>query len=324
MKLTKDEFIGFIKARIQGVIKKVGLDRDKWLSIIKSGIPLNSDLLIEKNLPVIINLIFSFFDSEQGINDKVDLIKSILSLIKDIPVITEQGTGLNSADFDQLLQDWVNGKPMSNLLHYNQAEDIISDFFTFLLPWIFNGIAKKLRNIELDSFAELLEEISMLIETGLPNLKSIKIYQSGIRSRTVSIELSSYFENELWEKSVQDYKLEILERCQELKELVSDHCSEWIDMLNLIANTKIKVIRGITNFTYNIDTEITNVLIAKMIKGEQHLVSPDLSLANKIDSPDIDFSEINELQGVFFKYQPKEGVWEMMIDNPHIRLNNES
>jgi hypothetical protein len=313
LNITHEEFTGFLTARIKGIIKKVGTDRDKWISIVKSGIPLNSDLLIEKKLKDVILLI----------QNKVALISTIIKLVKDIPIVIEEGNSSLSNDLDVVLYKWINAKPISELLIFNEAESIISDFFTFLFPWIFNGIAKKLRNMDHDNFAELIEEMSILLETGLPNLKSVKIYQAGIRSRISAFEISSYFEDELWDKGIQEYKMEILERHVEIKASVSNYCSDWIDMLQHSMNSKTKLIRRITNFTYDIDPQLTKTLVARRINGIQHLISPDLSVVNDISDTDIDFSEANDLQGVYFEYQEDEKVWRMTVDNPHIKIENE-
>lgn len=319
--LTTEEIISFMEARVKGIVKKVGNDRNKWLSIIKSGIPLNSDLFIESRLTDLISLVQTYLDLEDGsVPNKIDLIRKFIPLIEDIPVLTEKVTSLNSVNFDKLLDGWINASPISNLLSFNNAEKIISDYFSFVLPWVFNGIAKKMRNLELDSHAEIVEEISMLIEIGLPSLKAIKIYQAGIRSRVSALELSSLFEDEFWDKSIQDYKTDILENQEAYKLLVSEYCGEWIDMLLQATNAKTKTIKCVPNFTYDVDTN--DILIAKEINGEQHLVSPDLSSVYNINDTTIDFSFVNKLQGIYFKFDKVSEVWKMIVDNPHIMVSS--
>src|SRR5690606_25285421 len=121
-----------------------------------------------------------------------------------------------------------NAEPISSLMQFELSEKIISDIFSYKLPWVLNGIAKKIRNLDLEDEAELIEEIALFVETGLPHLKAIKIYQAGIRSRTYANEISGLFEDVVWEKSIKEYRSEILSDKEFFKENVSEKCKEWI------------------------------------------------------------------------------------------------
>ncbi len=199
------------------------------------------------------------------------------------------------------------------------AENIITEIFSYKLPWILNGISKKLRNVELDNHAELIEEISLLIEIGLPDLKTVKIYQAGIRSRIYAKECASLFPNEQWDKSIRDYKSDLVINKESYKKKVSSKCGEWIDLLFNMTNSKAILIDRIPNFNFGKVHEKTSILLAKEINSVQHLISPDFSVIHDVSNSDIDFSSINKIQGVFFKYDPDDKVWKMEIENPYVK-----
>ncbi len=318
-KVTKENLVTFVRARINGIVKKVGSENAKWKSIIKSGIPLNSDLFIEERIPSIIELITLLNDNT--LKSKIEISKGLIKIINNIPVLEENSEELESTDIDTIMTKWVIGESFSSFINLSFAEDIVANLFSYKLPWIFNGIAKKLRNIFLEEEALLIEEISMLIEIGLPDLKSIKIYQAGIRSRVHAKEISALFEDDIWEKTIKDYKEELLKNKDYYELIVSERCYEWISLLHFMSNSRTIIIDAIPNFQFADVYKKTDILVAKEINNKQYLASPDLSFIQEITESDIDFSSVNSIPGIFFKYDVQDAGWKMIIENPYISIN---
>jgi replicative superfamily II helicase len=320
--LTQENFISFIKARTRGIIKKVGNDSNKWKSIINSGIPLNSNLFLESKLPELIDVVFSFSVTERTIDDKIEITGNLIKIISKIPILEENENELNSMDLSKIISNWLNAESFSSMLSFDSAEDIISNVFSYKLPWILNGISKKFRNIKMEDEAEIIEEISLLIEVGLPDLKAVKIYQAGIRSRVHAKEFSTLFEYDLWEKSIKYYKDDIVLHKDYYKNLVSQKCGEWMDLLfHLHHSRSIITIDEVSPFTFGKVHEKTTTLIAKEINGKQYLVSPDFSFIKELSGVDIDFSQINKIPGVTFNYDPTDESWKMISENPYVKIN---
>lgn len=139
--ITGTQFLDIIKNRVEGIVSKVGTDKRKWLSLIKSGIPLNSDLMIEDKLVSIIDTIRIFSSLDNDINNKIDLLKTLETILIDIPVLEEDNIESNAIDKIRTL--WLSGAQISSILPYENALDLITKIYTFKLPWVFNGIAKK-------------------------------------------------------------------------------------------------------------------------------------------------------------------------------------
>jgi len=315
---TKENLIAFIKARVKGVIIKVGNENNKWKAIIKSGIPLKSDLFLESKMHGIVDLMTSYHEIEKTIELKIELANTIIKLIDKIPVLEENIEEIASEDFDTILSNWIKAESFSSLMDLYLAEEIISNVFSYKLPWILNGISKKLRNIGLESDAELIEEISILIEVGLPDLRTVKIYQAGIRSRVYSKEVASLFEDELWNKSIKDYKADIVKHREYYKKHVSGKCGEWIDLLFHMSNSNSLTIELIPPFQFGNTHEKTFTLYAKEINGLQYLVSPDLSYIQEVTGSEVDFSSVNNIPGIIFNYDIDDKFWKMVIENPYV------
>ena len=266
--LSQESLIKFFQARVKGIIKKVGDDKTKWKAIINSGIPLNSDLFLESKMGEIIIAALSFGVSEKSTEDKILLVNSVTKIIQQMPVLVEDGNHIANKHLNDITTKWIKAEPISSLNIFEGAEEIISDLFIFKLPWIFNGISKKLRLMEMDDEAEIFEDLSMLIEIGLPTLKALKIYQAGIRSRVSAYELSLQFDDELWNKSIKDYKNDIILHKDYYKTLVSSICQEWIELLYLMTRKKIQSIENIPFFELGNVHEKTEVLDCERDKGK--------------------------------------------------------
>src|SRR5690606_4050517 len=179
---------------------------------------------------------------------------------------------------------------------------IVTKYYSYSLPWVLNGISKKLKNKELNVESETIEELSILVELGLPNLVSVKIYQSGIRSRSSANEISELYDYELWDKSIKFYKNDLIENIEIYKELVSDGASKWLVLLSKFSKREISVLEPIPDFTFPNRHKKTTRLLAEKINGVQYLTSPDYKFIEDISTSEIDFSSVNNVNGVFFDY----------------------
>ena len=316
--ITGEEVIQFLKARTKGIITKVGDDRKKWKSIIKSGIPLNSDLQIEDKLDVLINIIQEYLSNEITIDTKINLLKNIENEINEINVLSEEF--IESVNQDEIREKWLKATPLSEIAPLDQATSIVTKYYSYSLPWVLNGISKKLKNKELIEEAEIIEELSILVELGLPNLVSVKIYQSGIRSRSSANEISGLYENELWDKSIKFYKNDLINNIEEYKGLISDEASKWLVLLSKFSKREIVILKPIPNFKFGEIYNYTTRLIAKEINGIQYLTSPDFKVFEDINKSDIDFSSVNNVIGVFFDYDKNDEVWKMINLNPYLKF----
>ncbi|MEM7298704.1 MAG: DEAD/DEAH box helicase, partial [Bacteroidota bacterium] len=219
--LSDDEMVSFVKARIHGIIASVGTDRSKWNVHVTSGIPLQSDLILEAHLGDIISEIEAYFEeTDKLLADKIKLLMSLEAMINQVPVLKMDY--LESEHLETIRELWISGSSMTEIKNLPDSIAIVQEHNSFKLPWVLNGIAKKLSVLELEKECELLQEIALLSETGLPNLVAVKIYQAGIRSRTASTELSAFFDQEAWDNGIKFYKHIIRQNALELKEEVSN------------------------------------------------------------------------------------------------------
>ena len=317
--ITGEEVIKFVKARITGITKKVGEEKENWENVVSSGIPINSDLQIEEKIDEVIGFVQNYISGDQTLKERISLLSNIENTINSINVLKEGS--VESADSEDIRSKWLSGVSMSDIAQHDNAIGIVTNHYSFNLPWILNGISKKTKVRNLTDEADVIEELAILVELGLPNIKSVKVYQAGIRSRSSALEIADLYEDELWEKSIKTYKQDLINHAEFYKEQVSENAAAWIDLLVKFSKRDIVKINRVPNFKYGKVYERTKRLIARLINDEQFLMSADFSVVNKLgEGSDVDFSEVNDLNGIYFDYDENDNLWKMICVNPYVKF----
>jgi hypothetical protein len=320
--ITKKEFIKIIKHRVKGIVKSVGDDKANWQKHIGSGIPLQSDLKIEEQLDEIIGLVSVFIESDDySINNKIILLTKIETLINHVPVLHEAYLANEDLELNRTL--WLRGDSMTEINQIEGSQRIIKEHFSFKLPWILNGIARKLDDKGHEVSSEILQELSILVETGLPNITAVKIYQAGIRSRSASIEIAELFTDDSWQLSINFYKNKIFRNAEKIKSMVSENTIKWIELFHTYNLKHTRTINNIEPFAIKKLNDWDGQLIPKNINGEGYLVSTDLTVIFPIKIiKDRGFSEVLNIDGISFYKHPENKVWMLDNKNPNIEIQN--
>ncbi|MFT0714025.1 DEAD/DEAH box helicase [Flagellimonas lutimaris] len=319
--IKEEQVITFIKARIGGILKAVGQNSKDWDAHIRSGIPLQSDLILEKHLNEIIEVIDEFFLEEDfSIEAKTGLLSFIESIVNQTPVLEEEY--LQNERLNEIRELWLSGNSMTEIKGIQNASIVVNQHYTFKLPWVLNGIAKKLQALELENHSQLLQELSILSETGLPNLVAVKVYQAGIRSRQAAIGVASVYDEDSWDKGVSYYKYDIIKNADFYKLLLSEDIAKWIDLFLQYNERDHILINEIPPFYSKQLVDLTNVILfPTTINKEHHLVSSDLTLIMPAKSiKGLYLAEVVDKDGVYFT-KTEDGYWQLNVANPNIEIN---
>ncbi len=164
---------------------------------------------------------------------------------------------------DIIRSKWLNGISISEITQYENSAEIINQHYAFNLPWILNAISKKLRYENLTDEASVVEELSLLVELGLPTLRAVKIYRAGIRSRSAATEIDDVLVNNFGDSTAAEFKRNIIRNADSYKAEVSENTASWIDLLSKFAITKTTKVDIVENFRLKDANKSTNRLIAK-------------------------------------------------------------
>ncbi len=315
--IQQENILQFLEARTKGIIKHIGDNRLKWDSTIISGIPVSSSLQLDDILKEITSTILTYMDGELSIENRIILLSNIENLIKEVNIY--KAKFVPSTDMDIIRSKWLNGVSISEITQYENSVKIINEHYAFNLPWILNAISKKLRYENLPEEASVVEELSILVELGLPTSRAVKIYRAGIRSRSAATEVDSVLVDYFGDSSAADYKRNIIRNAASYKEEVSENTASWIDLLTKFAVAKTTKIDIVDDFRLAGVSEKTKRLIAKKVNGQQYLLSPDLQYIQSVNH-DI-FNGINSLDGIYFDYNESKNTWEITNKNPYIKID---
>jgi superfamily II DNA or RNA helicase len=308
--VSQEEVIEFLKSRNKAVIKMAG-DSTNWESIVKSGVPLSSSIVLDEYIEQIKEIITLYQDSDKGVINLIELSKNIENLIQQMPTVSFKHD-FDDEEINKVRDKWFNAAPLSEITESENGQKICVSYFSMTLPWAINAIVRKLYDLNLDEEAELLEELALYCEIGVPNMDAIKIYLAGIKSRVAALDLSSVLNDKL--KGINKSKL--LDLLNEYKLDIEFFCSEttlkWVELFNIGLSKEVnEPITEIVDFKVNENTN-SELLNVRGFNNKLYLCSPDFKDKIEIESSEeLPFEKVLNDPRVYFCKD--NSVWKMVI-----------
>ena len=322
--ITQEEVIQFLKARNKAVIRIAG-NSNNWESIVKSGIPLSSSVLIEEYIEEIKEIVQTYNQSEKNIADTIETIKRVESLIQQMPS-TSFKHNFEETDVNSVREKWLSGVSLAEIKQIKNGQKICVEYFSMTIPWAINAIVRKLYDLCLDNEAKVLEDIALFSEIGLPSIFAVKIYLSGIRSRVASLDLSKIINTDLVDVSKRKLFNLIISNQEKIRESCLPITSEWITIFEKEQHYSNRTdVPKISNFTFGeiSKTIESNVLNVRKNGNNLFLCSPDFKTKINVSSTDsLPFSNVGNNMGVYFMYDDFNKNWFMKVRNPNLIIEN--
>ena len=320
--VSPDNVISFVKSRVTGILKRID-GRDNWEHLIQSGLPLQKSIELDLIFVDIVNLVIDYRLSGKTIEDKVLLLKNIETLISNQPNFNDKYIGLER--IDEIREKWLKGTPLCEINPSNKDEiAAIQNYYSYELPWFLNGMASMVRaDEEYDEYmANVLSELALLVETGLPNKRAVKIYRSGVRSRACATEFSEHmsgiFFGEYYPSS--SVKSEIIQLSPSWNNL-SERGKAWVEILKAERNIKqANKISPISSFSIKGDKHGLTMFKVRIIDGKTYFISLDLDKVVAMKTSKRDFSQVEHLKGIYFKHNSESDEYDMLVLNPYINV----
>lgn len=320
--VSPDNVISFVKSRVTGILKRID-GRDNWEHLIQSGLPLQKSIELDLIFVDIVNLVIDYRLSDKTIEDKVLLLKNIETLISNQPNFNDKYIGLER--IDEIREKWLKGTPLCEIISSNKDEiAAIQNYYSYELPWFLNGMASMIRADEEydEDMANVLSELALLVETGLPNKRAVKIYRSGIRSRACATEFSEHmsgiFFGEYYPSSL--VKSEIIQLSPSWNNL-SELGKAWVEILKAERNIKqANKISPISSFSIKGDKHGLTMFKVRIIDGKTYFISLDLDKVVAMKPSKRDFSQVEHLKGIYFKHNSESDEYDMLVLNPYINV----
>lgn len=309
--VSQDEVIEFLESRNKAVIKMAG-DSTNWESIVKSGIPLSSSTVLDNYIEQIKKIIILYNDSDKSVSNLIEFSKSIEILIQQMPTVSFKHD-FDDGEINKVREKWFSAAPLSEIADVENGQEICVSYFSMILPWAINAIVRKLYDLDLDEEAELMEELALYSEIGVPNMDATKIYLAGIKSRVAALDLSSVLNDKL--KGINKSKLlGLLNKYSlDIELFCSETTQKWVELFNVeLSKQKNVPISRIENFTLTNTPTKSDFLNVRSFNAKHYLCSPDFEEKTEIkSSKEFPFEKISNNSRVYFKRD--EEVWKMKV-----------
>ena len=318
--VSPDDVTSFLKSRVKGILKR--LDKEcEWSQLVQSGLPLQNSIELDGFLTDIVELVFEYRTSGESLSDKIELLKRIETKLSELPSFRR--CAIDAERLDAIRRQWLSGTPLCEIdLSGKDEMTLIQQYYSYELPWFLNGMSNMIRCSDLydEETPNVLSELALLVETGLPCKKAVKVYRSGIRSRACATEFAEHmtdliFGDKLSSSVIRRY---ILSSSPSWKDL-SERARAWIEILREEYNRKndCKVI-PISSFGISDDKNQLEMFKVRTINGQRYFMSLDLDDIMPMKPSKRDFSQIDRLKGVYFKRNLSTGMYDMTVLNPYL------
>lgn len=306
------DLLSFLEARANGVLLMTPPSARG--AIVASGLPLSVGLAAFNQLDIFRELVDQYLNSEatsDSLNRLVEgfelwALENALSLIGDVPSLEA---------LSSIRSQWLAGLPMIQVIETSGAiaTDVCSDFYGYKLPWLLHAVAQKLDKTTEEDRIDLLAMVSLLVELGLPNEASAKIFLAGVRSRSAAVELGQYVTNP--KASINSIRSALLDSqvVKDLSNTLSKSTLDWLELLSGEHGNSTKTFPRSANFTLNTSTSVpedvhTLYVRKSPVSGNVYLSSIDGRFKVSVSSTEtLPFETLaDDLRFVFKRH---ENIW---------------
>lgn len=311
--------IDILKSRNTGVLKLIG-ENIEWQSIASSSVPLKASIIIEENLRELLIIVDEYINSNQTFENLLDLVAYFDIFFASLPL--SKTRGIENLELTGAIREgWFNGVSIGELENFTKdARVIIDKYYSFHFTWLLNAVAQKFRIKNLINYAEVLEHVGLLAEIGVPNLKSAKIFLSGIKSRSCAIELAEQIDiDSNLSTSPKKEILNFLDDCNKGERNCSDICYKWLIFFSEESRAREKIIIKRQSFKIKDTKEVEGYLYIKKYNGDIWLCTFDYKKRICLTNASSDFNEYIEIRGVFLK-KTHDDIWIISTNNPFIKI----
>ena len=81
--------------------------------------------------------------SDKTLEERISLLENIEDVIRDVNIYKEKFE--DSVDIKEIRKKWLSGISMSDIVQHENAVNIVTQHYSFNMPWVLNGISKKMK-----------------------------------------------------------------------------------------------------------------------------------------------------------------------------------
>ncbi|KPN75526.1 hypothetical protein AEA42_18460 [Shewanella sp. Sh95] len=317
--LSSDELIQLLSKRADYLVKSIP-DRAQRKAYGSSGLPISVASKLFLDIAVFVNHAQTVSNSEFSI----DSILSFLNWLEDWAIqnaaaIIQDAPAKKS--FNRIRSSWLSGISMREItLLDDSADDICKGVYGFTFPWLIHAASQQAKSIGLEDESDVLSNVAILVEMGLPSLLACWVFLSGIRSRAASTEIANSgvdLGNSLRRVRISLRRPDILDA---LNVLVSDHSKNWLSLHRINHASTPDRLPSFRRFTVNGFDGEPPVLLLRSIRQQDYLCTPDGRQKLLVGSDrQLPFRDVANDYRVAFE-RSNDGVYQVVLRDPRAQL----
>lgn len=314
-----ESVLSLLKARTTAILREVP-DAPARQAIISSGLPLSVGKLAYRDLEFFRQCADAYLANGQSDASIAILVSEFENWAKDHAKSICSSIASKEI-LDLVRPQWLGG---ISLLEIRQSieEDplkICTDFYGYELSWLFHAVAQKLNPETEEQRREALALVSLLLELGLPNQASAKVFLAGIRSRAAAVELGAFVGDPTASPKRIRNALLNQETVEKLRPSITAATANWLDLLAEEQTTQAEQLPTFPNFNLEVPLEFPILHSRKL--GDQEtafLCSTDGRFVFRAKSTDeLPFHNVaNDPRFCFIR---TESTWQLHCRDPRLQ-----
>lgn len=256
--LEDGSIISFLKARVQSILKEVPAAPSRH-AIVASGLPLSVGKAAFHDLDEFRRIIDLYLSEDNDSTTLNELVFQFENWVR-VNAYTICDIVPDQELLDAIRPMWLSGIPLLEITESCGGDSltICTDFYGYDLSWLFHAIAQKLDYELEEQRIEALSLVSLLLELGLPNEASSKVFLAGVRSRAAAIELGGFVSNSSASVTTIRNALLRAEIVESLKPKLTTETAEWLDLLARERIVETEDTPVISDFTLDVPTDVVS------------------------------------------------------------------
>ena len=326
--LDEEDVVYFLKARCKAIREIVTKDLN-CNRLISSGLPLSSAIMLDVYFDEILEFTKIYQESSQLVEDKIIILKKIENIMVQMPSrVFKYTDGDGNPKYTEELLDkfreiWLKGEDIYSIEENRKVNEICTKYYGYTLSWFLGAISNRLKKekeeedlFAVDYYSELIEELTLCCELGVPDLPTAKIYMAGIKSRKASKEIRETFEFFTYtdgSESIWELKKHLLNKIDVYKSLdLSEVTLKWLELLEKTSQRNKQKIEA-KYFPKELDEKNIQRCYVRNYNDNYYICNTDYSncIRVQIDEDIKGFMEkISNTNNMFFSFE--EGKWQLV------------
>lgn len=310
---SRKMMLEMLKARVRAV-KALSHDIE-WGKATALGIPLNDAIYLQQHIEEFRELALNYIVSDESIEDGIKFVTDFEILLRVLPSGKFSYADINDADFFEVQRKWLRGESISE---FKKGLKYVNEYISFILPWAMNAVAKELSIQGHEIEGEVYMNYAVFCEAGLPNLSAVKIYKSGILSRSSAVNISEIEEEDFYNVAVGTVATILEEQKGELIEndKTDELTKEWVNYFYDKRNNPKDKIPVLPRFDFTVKwAQCPERVYCSHFEDKFYLRSSDYRWIKEVEpTADLPFDCVADIAGIWFKCDGNQD-WSMVNNN---------